>query len=290
VSDSKEDADKAAKDRQDAARIRSGEDPEVVKSERAQSDAADAKAKVDRDIADAQRRKDAAEADAKAKFFEAERANPDPRIDDKTRDAANKAAEKAREALDKAARDLQTEQASGAEKKRGIDERAAGTVESLDDQRSKRLERERQQREREEEQRRIEQERERQQREREEEQRRIEQERRARDSARDDLNNAETGLDETGREVGRKFRNAGRNLKGRGRSGAASALQGIGAELEDGTNAAEISALKDQFNEAVKGLGGNTVAAMRQMLDEMARQAAEIEAMKGQIKNSRTNR
>ena len=124
----------------------------------------------------------------------------------------------------------------------------------------------------------------------EEEKRQREKEREEERAAREGLQGREDAFEGQTADVGRKFQNAGRNLAGKGRKGAAGALQDIGKDLANGADAQEIAAIKDQFNEAMKGMGGSTVAAMRAMLDELLKQASDIEALKGQIKNSRTGR
>jgi hypothetical protein len=57
--------------------------------------------------------------------------------------------------------------------------------------------------------------------------------------------------------------------------------------LENGTDSEEIARLQREVNEGANKMGATMVSALKSVLATMAKQAADIEAMKGQIRKGR---
>jgi hypothetical protein len=109
----------------------------------------------------------------------------------------------------------------------------------------------------------------------------------ARRQAESGLDSARDGLNRSAASAAGKFGIAADRAPNRAVGGA---LDRIGASLEDGTSAAEIARLQQQFSKATAALGGATVAAMQKMLNELETQAKRIEVVESQIKNGRRGR
>lgn len=262
-------ADAAARDRQDAARIRAGEAPEDVQAQRARDDAAAEKAAIDAEIDRARARDAAAAANSMGSRFEAERLENDPTATPKAREDARRKAEADLEAARRADDERIRAEAIGAERRRGVDERAAGTVERLEAQKVERLRREAL--------------REAEKQERERERAEDEARRRREQDLTGQAESAEGRLDATARRFGTSARDKGLNTRN-------STLAGIGKSLMDGTDAGELQRIGDLIAEKQRELGAGNVQALRTVLAELQKQAAEIAALKGQIKQSRAGK
>lgn len=110
-------------------------------------------------------------------------------------------------------------------------------------------------------------------------------EREERKRAGDDLSNRESGLDDAARGVAKAFAGAAGRGASRGVDGGlVKTLEDIAKKLSDGTNEAELARLREQFNQATQGIGGATLAALRDMLATQQAQAREIESLRAAIK------
>jgi hypothetical protein len=98
-----------------------------------------------------------------------------------------------------------------------------------------------------------------------------------------DIEARENAIDATAQGSSRKFGDAGRRVGG----GLGDALTSIGKKLENENNQKEIEALAAKFAAATQGMGGSTIAALKQMLATQQAQAKEIGILQQQLKNSR---
>ncbi len=101
------------------------------------------------------------------------------------------------------------------------------------------------------------------------------------------LSNARGGLNTTAAQRVGFFNAFAATARTPGERGAAPAMQQIGKALADGTDAAEIQRLQQQFVAATQGLGGATVASLAKMLEALQEQARKVTTMEQQIKNLR---
>jgi hypothetical protein len=257
----------AVRDSEDAAAIRGGAAPEDVKAERARWNAERKKAEIDleTELANARQRKSATELQEKEKAVEAVSSNPEL-IRTQEELAARKKAiadakkerDDARDAYERDRRDFEATRDTNRTRKLTVDVQTSNKTSDLGLEKTARLERERQAEER--------------RKQTEERQRRME-----------ELESREGGLDRNARDASRKFAAAG----GRARGDLGRELTDIGKSLANGTDQQEIQELAAQFETATKGMGGSTIAALRQMIDTQQRQAQEIEALRGLIKSER---
>jgi hypothetical protein len=254
VEQARDKADAAERDFQDAEAIRGGANPEDVRMQRVIDDGEKAKARVDKEVEDARIAKEAAAKSAEAAFFNDSRVSQDPNSTEKDRKAAADALAQARGALIKADDDFRVTRARSPEEKREIGFRTTAELAELQDTKAAKIRRDQEQADRE--------------------------------QAERQAQSAEERLDGTARRDGARFRNAGNRVGG----ALGNTLAGIGGKLSDGTDEKEIAALREQFIAATKGMGGETIATMRAMLDAQLAQGKEIATLRAQIKNARTGR
>jgi hypothetical protein len=257
--------DTAKRDREDDAAIAGGADPDAVHQKRIADDAKAEKQRIDQAL---DRQRD--EANKAASI--AEKAMRDaigyrsmPGADLDKANEMDVAAGKQIEAAEKASKDYQTAREIGNNDKQTIDERAANKKEEIEAAAAKRRQAV------------IDQHNEDNIRAEIEAQRQAEAgERKAdADAARQDLNQSATG-------AASKFGIAAGRAPTRA---VGTALDRIGATLEDGTNSKEIEKLQQQFSKATAGMGGATVRALAKMLAEMEAQAKKIEEIDKRTKS-----
>lgn len=268
ILDAKDSADTKTRDAADAARIRAGEDPDVVRADRAAFDRDQALEKINREQAAKAANVNVLNQnaiDSKTVVGDLERAGATP---DQIAEAKKKA-EQAQKAFEEARREYQIASQIADERRREVRAGFDATVTEAAGNREQRRARER---------------------ERAEAKARADGEKLEREVAQNErtaaLESARNDADNTANMSGRAFRNAGRRVGGR----LGENLQDIGNELADGTSAREIARLQAQFDEATKGMGGATIAAMEKMLATMAEQQRRIENLEGQIKQSRAGK
>jgi antirestriction protein len=255
--------DTAKKDRRDFDRLQAGEDPETVRADRALWDEAQAKLKIDADL---ERRKAAmqrATQIAETADQDATAAENAPGLEPEQVAKRRQAAKAAKAAADEAARAYDEAQTLGGIEKAVLGESAATAVAKEQAALQARRQREA------------------------EEQNRRDAEQHAKAVAflaAQEAEDARGGLDSSSRAAAGKFGEA----SGRAPSRAiGTALGEIGNSLADGANAAEIQKLQQQFSKATAGLGGATVAALKNMLAELDAQAKKIAEIDARTKASR---
>lgn len=264
VLDARDSADARRRDAADAARIRAGEDPDVVRADRAAFDRDQALGKINRDQAAQAANvnnlfQNAVDSRTVVGDLERRGASPEDLAE------ARKKAEQAQKAFEDARREYQVASEIADERRREVRAGFDATVTQAAGNREQRRARERE---------RAEQEAAR-------EAARLEEQvlREQAEAARGQLQGGAT-------VAGRAFNSAGSRVGGR----LGGALQGIGSDLANGTDAREIARLQQEFEQATQGLGGATIAALSKMLANLQAATARIEALEGQIKQSRAGK
>lgn len=251
-------ADAKTRDASDAARLRNGEDPDVVRADRAAFDRDQALEKINREQTAAAANVNVLgqnSADKRTVIGDLERRGADAEQIAKAR----KDAEAAQKAFEDAKREYEVASQIANERRREVRAGFDATVTAAAASRDQRRARER---------------------ERAEQEAAREAERLEREVRRDEI-------DTTAATAGRGFRDAaGRSRDPR----LAGTLQDIGTDLADGTNAREIARLQAQFEQATQGLGGATVQALSKMLANLEAATRRIEALEGQVKQSRNGK
>jgi hypothetical protein len=246
----------AKRDREDAAAIASGADPDAIKKKRIEDDANAEKERIDQALA---RQRD--EANKAAGL--AERAMRDaiayrnmPGADFDKANEMDVEAGKQIEAAEKASRDYATARKIGTNDKQTIDERAAAKTEEIEAAAAKRNQAVIDQHNAE------------------NIQAEIDAQRKADEAAeKAGIATAKSGLNQSAAGAAAKFGIAADRAPTRA---VGAALDRIGNSLDDGTSAAEIERLQQQFAKATAGLGGATVAALEKMLADLNAQAKRI--------------
>lgn len=265
ILDAKDAADAKARDRADAEAIRNGGAPEDVRAKRAADDAEKEIERINRGLV--QKRADTNAAYdmigiTKGELGTLER---DPKTKREDIEAAMQAVAAAEAAFARSKLELAIAEEVAAQQRRGVREGAAASVDGFSFEKQQRIERERQQAERDA---RAEQ---------------LRRERAERQVSRTHLSDAADKLDATARGDAGKFRNAGLHVGGE----LGAVLQDIAGKMADGTNEQEIAKLSQQFLAATQGFGGATISAMRQMISNQQALAKEVETLKSRLKKGR---
>jgi hypothetical protein len=255
-------ADAMERDVSDAARIRAGEAPEDVRAERAAIERDRELERIQRGLApEAERTQGLYDRWARA-TGNAERAKADPRANKETIDAGIKKAEEAKNDFEAAKKKYDEALAVAIEQRRGVRAKYEGTVGEARSDKETRLRRER----------------EKQQEEALRQQQEVERQR-----IEDEIQNREGILDRGAAGASGRFSAAGGRVSG----GLSKTLLDIGDKLADGTNEKEVAAIAAKFQAATQGMGGQTLAALRQMIADQEKLAAEIAELRAQMKQSR---
>ena len=246
-----------------AQRIQGGEDPESVDIEKTKQVAEVRKTAIDREInAKRELAQSAAGTAVKSKTL-ADESEGLAGISDEEKFKRRAAAEKDRIAAEKAFREYNTTASVGEIDKNRIAEETSAKVDQLIEKGWKR---------------------------------KTDEEAKSDRSARDDkrkrdegtLENDEGGLDSMARQRGASMSTwAGEH---RGTIAQQNAAKKIGGSLMDGTDPKEIEKLQAQVNAEAGKLGLSFASALNKVLAELRSQGAKVDAMKEQIKNSRTGR
>mgnify|MGYP000238074888 FL=1 len=269
-----ETADEAGGEREDARRIRNGEDPQTVKQERvAFNEAADI-VKVDRGIESKrtgirETKNAAIKAEGEFEGMKVRGGVTPEQLADSEKIVTDL---KERVAQMEAA--LAEAESLAVPKKREIREKAAGKIEDLAGQRSQRKAAEKQRAD-------ADAEREEKRQEKEAAQSKREAGQAARDAG-------QGGLDDNARRASTRFGEAGATAGKKGNEKLSAALAGISKTLENGTNEKEMAAVAEKFKAATEGMGGATLGTMERMLDIMTEQAKRVSVIEGRLKNLNT--
>lgn len=248
--------DVAKKNRSDFDRMQAGEDPETVRADRALWDEEQAKRKIEADLDRKKTAMQQAALLAETADTDAAAAENAPGLDEGQVKARREAAKAAKTRADEAARAYGEANTLGGIEKSVLEESAANTV--AKEQAALR---------------------ERRQREAEEQNRKDMEAMLAKDSE-----DARGGLDSLSRTAAGKFGDAARRAPNKA---VGTALDDIRANLDDGTNAAEIAKLQQQFSKAMAGLGGATVNGLNNMLATLEAQAKKIAEIDARTKAGR---
>jgi hypothetical protein len=241
-------AKSATRDRQDADRIASGADR--VRAERAKYDAEIQISQINRaEEAKAAPVQEAFEAYRTAQT-QAERVRNDPNATEDQSKNADQKVEELKKQFERLQADYEEIRQINRARRVEINERATGRIEIAEGQRAERMQRQKADEERE----------------------RIKAEIEARESA----------LDRSAAGASGMFMTAGGRVSG----ALSKTLSDIGDKMADGTNQKEIEGLAAKFHAATQGMGGATIAAMREMIAAQEAQAREIAILRSKIRNS----
>jgi hypothetical protein len=253
-------ADAAERDVSDAARIRAGEAPEDVRAERAAIERDRELERIQRGLApEAERTQGLYDRAARA-TGNAERAKADPRASKEIIEAASQKAEEARKDFAAAKQKYDEALAVAIEQRRGVRAKYEGTVGEARGDKETRLRRERK---------------------REQEEARRQRQEDERERIKAEIEARESAFDQSAAGAADRFTTAGGRVGG----GLSKTLSDIGDKLSDGTNEKEVAGLAAKFEAATQGLGGATLAALREMLAAQQAQAREIAILRQKIRN-----
>ena len=258
----KESVEIIARNNADAQAIRNGEDPLRVQANRVPFDAQMEKNKIDRQLEAKRVEFDNLFKTAGDMAEKAISVKNTPGVSESDIAAAKARADEAKAASDKAKDALQQASQIGGFRKQGIDMEAQEKVAALVSKQAEQMTKKRQDDERKAE---------------------LAAKKQVADNdkgLRGELRDRKAGLNETAMEGGRGFAEAGE------RSGNW-ILSKVGKSLANGTNDKEINELTTLVENNMAKLGQANATAIRKLMAELASQSREIEALSGQIKNSR---
>lgn len=248
--------DTAKKDREDFDSIQAGEAPETVRAARALWNEEQAKRKIDADLERKNKAAQQAQQIAETAASDAAAAESAPGLEEGQVKARRAAAQAAQAQAAEARRAADEAETLGGIEKRVLEESASNTVAKEQAALKARRQREAE-------------------------------EQNAKDMAAmqaKDYEDAQGGLDSSSRAAAGVF---GRHERGAPTKAIGSAMGNIGDALADGTNAAEILKLQQQFSKVTAGYGGATVAALKNMLADLETQAKKIAEIDARTKAGR---
>ncbi|MCU0797562.1 MAG: hypothetical protein MUF31_16705 [Akkermansiaceae bacterium] len=265
ILDARDQADAAARDREDAAAIAAGKAPEDVRADRARYDAEQERGRITRSTIGPQQAYDVARQEADQRRENANRvaANPDA-TPEKIREAKQKQAEAEAE-RDRLRQELEEALAIAEQRRRAVRERESGTIEDAGREKEARLAREKEQ----------------------QEERRRREEERARKAADDAalrgrettaerqrgaINSRATDLADDVSKAATKGRAAGGDEK------VIKALEQAAKALADGTNPAEMARVAQQIQQAAEQSGSAALRALEAQAQAIKELTDRLEA------------